>query len=151
MTNPIISSDDLAPFADIEPERAAAMIDDAYAQALAVAPCLAEPDEATAGAAKAVLRRAILRWDSTGVAGNVVAETAGQFSQTMQSTTPRGLFWPSEIVALQRLCKTSRRAFTVSPVTAGARPQIHTDRCAYLFGAGYCSCGADPDLYKENQ
>ena len=141
MTNPVISVEDLAPFADIEPARAEAMVEDAYAQAVVVAPCLSDPDPATAAAAKAILRRAILRWDESGVAGTVTQETAGQFSQTMQAGSSKGLFWPSEIVALQRLCKASRRAFTVTPVTA--HQGVHGEGCALRFGAAYCSCGAD--------
>jgi hypothetical protein len=100
---------DLAPFAVIDSVKAQAMIDDAMARAARFAPCILTPDFAYEGAALAILRGAILRWNDAGSgAYTSKQETAGPFSlsQGIDSQPPRrSLFWPSEITELQDLCK----------------------------------------------
>ena len=103
-----ITPDDLAPFATIDEAKAKAMIEDAEAQAVTAAPCLAtaELPEVLVSSVRAILRRAILRWHETGT-GVVQTEAAGPFSQTIDTTrsAPRGLYWPAEIVSLQDICR----------------------------------------------
>ena len=114
---------DLTPFApDINTAKAEVMIADALALAAMVAPCLtdAELDATKEAAAKAVIRGAVLRWEEAGTGALV------QRQQTLGSTSlgesydnrqlRRGMFWPSEIRALQNLCSTvtqRARAFEV--------------------------------------
>lgn len=131
---------DLAPFAEIGTEKAEAMIADALALAAQVAPCITENDFTGDAAAKAIIRGAILRWDDAG-SGGTEQQTVGPFGQTI--TTPRrGMFWPSEIVDLQRLCRESDSggAFAIDTVGCGS---VHSEVCSLNFGANYCSCGAD--------
>jgi len=145
-----LTPDDLAPFATIEPSKAAAMIEDAEAMAALAAPCItddafrARPE--LAGGLKAILRGAILRWNDAGT-GAVTQQQAGPFGQSIDTRNPRkSMFWPSEIEQLQDLCATfnnvrSEGAFSVdtAPVMGG----VHAEWCAINFGANYCSCGAD--------
>lgn len=138
-----ITVDDLAPFATIEDQKAAAMIADAMALAARIAPCITEEEFAYPDAAKALLRGAILRWNEAG-AGAVTQEQVGPFGHSIdQSSNKRGRFWPSEITDLEKLCKasTSGAAFTID--TAPGFGSIHADTCALNFGANYCSCGVD--------
>lgn len=96
--------DDLAPFATIESAKAAAMIEDAEAMALLAAPCIAADGFAYGTAVKAILRGAVLRWNDSG-SGALQSQTAGPFGQTLDTRQERrGMFWPSEITALQNLC-----------------------------------------------
>ncbi|CQD07264.1 hypothetical protein BN970_01367 [Mycolicibacterium conceptionense] len=125
--------------------KANAMIEDALAMAELVAPCIASDDltDAKAKAAKAILRGAILRWHEAGQ-GGVSQQTALGFSQTMDTRqTRRGMFWPSEIEQLQKLCSAGEddgKAWAYDTLgTSGVR---HADICAVNFGALYCSCGA---------
>lgn len=98
---------DLAPFASIEAAKANAMIDDAEAMALLAAPCIDDVGFAYGTAVKAILRGAVLRWNDSG-SGALQAQTAGPFGQTLDTRQERrGMFWPSEIVALQGLCGTT--------------------------------------------
>ena len=115
-----IAADDLTPFAAIDSAKAEAMIADAEAMALVVAPCLGEygavPNANAGAAVKAILRSAILRWHETG-SGAVTQQTAGPFSQSTDTRQVRkGMFWPSEIEQLQAICqpaRTSGGAFSV--------------------------------------
>ena len=121
-----ITLDDLIPFApDIDPALAEEMIADAIAMASApwVAPCILDDDFRYAGAAKAIIRGAIIRWNDAG-SGAVTQLSAGSFQQTIDNRTERKrMFWPSEITDLQRLCGSQRtgRAFTIdtTPVHDG--------------------------------
>lgn len=98
---------DLAPFATIDSAKADAMIEDAEAMALLAAPCVAADGFAHGTAVKAILRGAVLRWNDSG-SGALQAQNAGPFGQTIDTRQERrGMFWPSEIVALQNLCGTS--------------------------------------------
>lgn len=99
-----IEAADLAPFATIDPAKANAMIADAEAMAVLVAPCLADEDFTQQAAAKAVLRGALLRWNEAG-SGALQAQAAGPFSNTLDTRQERkAMFWPSEIEQLQGLC-----------------------------------------------
>lgn len=99
---------DLNPFAEIDAVKAGAMIDDAEAMALLAAPCIAADGFAYMSAVKAILRGAVLRWNDSG-SGALQAQNAGPFGQTLDTRQERrGMFWPSEIVALQSLCADSQ-------------------------------------------
>ncbi len=149
-----ITEFDLDPFANIEPVKAAAMIEDAEANAILTAPCLSalntvpvdETVEALAlrtarlAAVKAILRGAILRWHDTG-SGAVQAQTVGPFGQTLDTRVQRrGMFWPSEIEQLQAMCASNSGAFSIDIFDPAS---IHQPWCSLAFGATYCSCGAD--------
>jgi hypothetical protein len=118
-----ITVDDLLPFApDIDEDKAAAMIDDALAMAALIAPCILADDFVNEAAAKAIIRRAILRWHDTG-SGVVSAQAAGPFSQTVDTRQPasRSTFTGPEKDDLQRLCApVAGRAFEVDLTPAGA-------------------------------
>ncbi len=115
---------DLAPFAEIDPVKAEAMIDDALALAARVAPCILDPAFEFEAAARAILRGAVLRWHDAGT-GALQSSQAGPFGvQFDTGQQRRSMFWPSDIEALEGLCRSSgqgRRAFAVdlSPADAG--------------------------------
>lgn len=143
----LIDPADLAAFGVPDDEKTTAMIADAIAQAVILAPCLAvapdELDPAVAAAAKAILRGALVRWHEAGSGAKVTTQqTASIFSesQTIDTTQKRrGAFWPSEITDLQRLCKTTkRRPFTI---TMGEPAAPHLPWCDVMFGGLSCSCG----------
>lgn len=95
---------DLTPFAVIDGDKAAAMIEDAEAMAVLVAPCIGAEGFTFGAALKAILRGAILRWNDSGT-GALSAQTAGPFGQTLDTRQERkAMFWPSEIEQLQNLC-----------------------------------------------
>jgi hypothetical protein len=103
-----LAPDDLEPFAVIDPTKADAMIEDAEAMAMLAAPCIALPGFAHTAALRAILRGAVLRWVDSG-SGALAAQTAGPFGQTLDTRQERrGMFWPSEITALQNLCATNQ-------------------------------------------
>lgn len=150
-----LTLDDLIPFATIEASRADAMIADAMAQAIMVAPCLADESKLTdqqKAVVKSVLRRCVLRWHETGNTGSRSASslTYGPFgqSETITQATSKGLFWPSEITSLQDICA----QVNPDPSTGGGRA-FHVDQmpvptadnhqpwCSIIWGA-WCSCGA---------
>ena len=99
-----LSVADLEPFAAIDAVKAEAMIEDAEAMALLAAPCIAADGFAFGTAVKAILRAAILRWNDSG-SGAAQTVQSGPFAQTLDTRQDRrGMFWPSELVALQSLC-----------------------------------------------
>ena len=110
-----LSVDDLAPFASIEEAKAEAMIEDAEAMAVLAAPCITADGFTNLAAVKAVIRSAILRWNEAGT-GALQSQTAGPYGQVLDTRQERrGMFWPSEIVALQNLCASSQGgSYTVS-------------------------------------
>jgi len=118
-----LETDDLAPFAAIDDDKAADMIADAEALAGISAPCLRDPsslEDWQTAAVKAVLRAAVLRWADSGN-GAVSSQSVGPFAQTIDTRQPRRtMFWPSEISALQRICKGTGGAFSID--TAAAEP-----------------------------
>lgn len=150
-----VQTSDLAPFATIDTVKAAAMIEDAEAQAILVAPCLASlttapdgetPDAQTirrakVAAAKSIVRGAILRWNDAGT-GAVTQTQVGPFGQQVTQQARRAMFYPSEIEQLQAVCKGTEngKAFSVDLVASSS---LHSDTCALNFGASYCSCGVD--------
>lgn len=111
----IIAPGDLAAFADIDPVKAEAMIEDALADASRVAPCISDEDlpEEKRAQFKSILRAAVLRWNEAG-SGAFQQQTAGPFTATADSRqVRRGMFWPSEIEALQSICRVTDGAFMV--------------------------------------
>lgn len=141
-----LTIEDLAPFATIDQAKASAMIEDAEAMALMAAPCLSGTlSAAQRKVAKAILRAAVLRWNDQGT-GALVQESIGPYSSTYDNRERRrGLLWPTEIEALQKVCAAvsgeTGKAFTIAVDYAGANP--HLPWCNLAFGATYCSCGAD--------
>lgn len=141
----LISSTDLSAFATINPVKAAAMIEDATAQAIITAPCLTGTlTEVQALAVKGILRAAILRWNDAGSGAKVTQQTtAGPFSSsdTFDTTNQRrGVFWPSEITALQRICKVAPSPYGVD---MGGTSVAHLAWCDVMFGGIVCTCGVD--------
>ena len=126
-----------------EHELAATMVAGANARALRVAPCLAEPESASARSeAKLILVGAVQRWSEAG-SGAVAQASAGPFQLATDTRQRTGFnLWPSEIEVLQDLCsKDAGGAFGVDTVSFGG-PLMHDEACAVVFGASYCTCGA---------
>ena len=153
-----LTLEDLKPFATIEDAKAEAMIEDAEAMAMSVAPCLAddtvELSPRQAAVVRAVLRRAVLRWNDIGT-GAVTQQSAGPFAQTVDTTrsTPRSLFWPSEIDELQAVCKqvtdeepADEKVFTFNTGPLRAFDG-HADICSIRWGDP-CSCGSDLNVWR---
>lgn len=139
---------DLAPFAEIAEAKAQAMIDDCLAMAVKIAPCLKDDSFSDVAAVRAILRRAVLRWDATGATGarTQLSMGAGSFNQaeTTEVRTSRGLFWPSEIKDLQDLCKTQNEGAFAIDTAPGTSYTAHLDWCnlPLSYGTLPCSCGA---------
>jgi hypothetical protein len=139
-----ITPADLAMFVEVDEAKAQAMIDDALALAFTIAPCLNDPDldDVKVAAAKAIIRGAILRWVDAG-SGVLQGQTAGPFGVTIDTRQPRrAMFWPSEIMQLQKICKGGSGAFSVDTVPR-TNLSIHDQACDLRFGGPRCSCGAD--------
>jgi len=136
-----ITPDDLAPFAEIDPVKAAAMIEDAMATAALYAPCILSDAFVHAAAAKALIRGAILRWNEAG-SGAFIQQQTGPFGATVDTrTSRRSMFTGAEIDDLRKLCGSATSgAFHIDTVGTGT---IHAQVCALRFGANYCSCMAD--------
>ena len=88
----ILKPEDIEPFADIPREKLEAMIADVEAVAVSVAPCIAKPDFKYKDAAKAILRRALLRWNDTGVSGQVQYESGARLLRLHGRILPRICF-----------------------------------------------------------
>lgn len=110
----IITPPDLQVFnPDLSEAKANEMISDALAEAYRVAPCLKtveDPD--ILASAKAVLRRAILRWADSGTGAlQQWSNTDGPFGRSATIDTrvsgSVGLFYPSEESKLRDLCASS--------------------------------------------
>lgn len=146
----LITTDDLTPFATIDADKAAAMVEDAQAMAVLVAPCLGTEDtltDAQKAAAKAILRGAILRWEDAGT-GAFQSQTAGPFGVAYDTRVPqrRAMFWPSEIAQLQGICRGENDGGAYSVDTAPRALyglQGHSLICSLILGGPGCSCGAD--------
>jgi hypothetical protein len=144
----IITIDDLP--ADVRSaELVVAMLAGANAKASRVAPCLvheesgSEATEDQLAEARLVLIGAIVRWSQAG-SGALQSQTAGPFGVTLDTRQRAGFnLWPSEIEALQAICRnaTSSGAFSVD--TAPSLGGAHLPWCSLSLGAAYCSCGAD--------
>lgn len=122
----MVTTADLAPFAEIPEAKAHKMIKGAVATARVIAPCLKtmDPEADEYEAAKALIVGAILRWHDSG-SGASVQLGAGPFQQTLDTRqVRRGMYWPSEIAELQKLCKSSRaQAFTIDTTPPGISRQ----------------------------
>ena len=102
---PLLTPADLANFATIPTAKAAAMIEDALAMAVVVAPCITAGGFAHRAAAKAIVRGAILRWHEAG-SGAVVTQSTMSYGQTIDTRQPRrGMFLRSELDALKQMCR----------------------------------------------
>lgn len=115
----LLTPADLAPFADIAPALAAAMIDDAVALAWLHAPGLEliAQEEPRWAMAKAIVRGAVLRWHTAGDDGLTShSVTDGPFSEQQSFAPRRGMYYPSEIAQLKQLVRGAEegKAFTVS-------------------------------------
>lgn len=145
--DPLLTWNDLTPFADIDKVKAQAMIDDAIAKAALVAPCILTAEFDKRDAAKAILRGAVLRWNDSGSGAlQTHSQSAGPWtdSKTIDTRQKRGgMFWPSEIEDLQKLCAKSGSGGAFSIDTASDPAGGHLPWCNLMFGANYCSCGAD--------
>ena len=124
-----------------------AMVAGANAKASRVAPCLASTDPVPTAdqlaEAKLILIGAVKRWAEAG-SGAWQQQTAGPYSVTTDTRQRSGFnLWPSEIDALQALCRDSTPAGAFAVDTAPGVSSIHAAWCALAFGATYCSCGAD--------
>ncbi|MFI5833209.1 hypothetical protein ACIA5A_05980 [Micromonospora sp. NPDC051300] len=123
-----------------------AMVAGANAKASRVAPCLTSTDPPPTAdqvaEAKLILLGAVKRWTEAG-AGAFQQQTAGPFSVTTDTRQRSGFnLWPSEIEALQGLCRAgTTSAFTVDTAPAGG--SAHSLVCSLNFGALHCSCGAN--------
>ena len=139
----VFTIDDLTPFAHIEAMKAQAMIDDAMATAALYAPCILDDGFVHAAAAKAIIRAAILRWNDVG-SGAFTSEQTGPFSATVDTRVARrSMFTGAEIDDLRKLCaEAPSGAFDIDTISSSWL-WFHADVCSLVFGANYCSCGAD--------
>jgi len=124
-----------------------AMVAGANAKASRVAPCLASADPPPTAdqiaEARLILLGAVKRWAEAG-AGSWQQQTAGPFSVTTDTRQRVGFnLWPSEIEALQELCRDAGPAKAFAIDTAPGCGSQHALICSTNFGATYCSCGAD--------
>ena len=153
----LLTPADLEPFADIAEAKAVAMIQDATAMAVRVAPCLdgdTVPTVSQQDAVKAILRRAVLRWNDAG-SGSITQVGAGPFQQSIDTTrASKSLFWPSEVNDLQAICRDinqdtgpDRAVFTIN---TGRRHGggVHSPICDLYFGGTDCSCGSSLNGYR---
>lgn len=154
-----ITRTDLEPFAVIAEAKADAMIADAESMAILTAPCLpglvtapeGETPEAAAlrlaklAAVKAILRGAILRWQDAGAGAlQTRQEQIGPFgAQATVTPLRKSMFWPSELEQLQGICASGEKGKAYSLDTAPGDCGPHLPWCSLMFGATYCSCGAD--------
>jgi hypothetical protein len=134
---------DLTPFASIQEAKAQAMIDDALALAARVAPCITEGTFAYDAAAKAILRGAVLRWHEAGSGARSSFQVGAVQEAYDTRQTRRGMFWPSEITELERLCQESQSGAAFSIDTVPYELELHAESCALRLGADYCDCGAN--------
>lgn len=148
----IITESDL-PSAIQAAESIELMVAGANAKASRVAPCLAFdgsdadhplPTDDQLAEAKLIIVGAVKRWVETG-AGAAQTQQAGPFAQTIDTRQRTGYnLWPSEIEALQDVCKAAgeggRQAFSIDTAPTST---AHLAWCSLVLGADYCSCGVD--------
>ncbi|MEU1761677.1 hypothetical protein [Micromonospora sp. NPDC005652] len=123
------------------------MLAGANAKAARVAPCLVSDDPAPTAEqmaeARLVLIGAVKRWVDAG-SGAFVQQTAGPYSVTTDNRQRSGFnLWPSEIEALQELCRTGGAVAAFAVDTAPGVMALHSPLCSLNFGALHCSCGAN--------
>lgn len=129
-----LTPSDLAPFADIPPDKANEMIRGAVARASQFAPCLDDDAFPYGEAARDIIRDVVLRRHESGAgAVTTTADATGPYSHSQTVDTrqfgARGLYRPSEITELQALCARWRRdsgavAVVDSAVPKGAFPVV---------------------------
>lgn len=86
----------------------------------------------------AMVKRAMMNGPDAAMAGSV-QQTAGPFSQSTTFVNPTGDLYLT--TAERRMLRTKvAQAFTVPMTTVTVE---HLPWCASMFGAVYCSCGAD--------
>lgn len=118
MDNPFESAEGKAAIArrlpGVDSDTVQDYIDDAWANALRVAPCILEmDDENKEKQITAILRSIILRWHESGT-GGVSAKVAGPYQMQLNAQPKRGyLLQPSEIVDLTSFCKKQGRPFSI--------------------------------------
>lgn len=98
----LLTTQDLIPFADIDSEKADAMVEDVLALAIAAVPALAAPTFTNQAAAKAVLRGIVLRWNEAGSA-SYQAQMAEPPGSLAPRPARRNSIWDSEIKHLREL------------------------------------------------
>ncbi len=118
---------------DVSTETVDDYIADVWARALSIVPVVAEdawpPKPEKAAQIKAILRGIILRWheaQSGAMTGRT--QTAGPYAQGLQldARPKRGYtLMPSEVVDLQRVCRTKGAMFTVSTIPDDDKPPQH--------------------------
>ena len=135
------------------------LIRDGEGQAIMSAPCLLSVDvgsmpEHLLDVVQSTIRNAVLRWADNGVQQpTAITEARGPFQlrEEYESGGKRtGLFWPSEIESLVRVCSalsddaaaSSDRAGYVDMIGGPVVPAGHAEVCSLYFGAAYCDCGA---------
>lgn len=130
-----------------EPAELQSIVDGLNAKALRAAPCLADdPRPEQLAEARLTLLGTIKRWAEAG-AGALTqkSRTAGPFTDSESYDTRQRTgynLWPSEVTDLQNICGSEGgAAFSVD--TAAGSGVAHSAFCAVVFGARYCSCGAD--------
>lgn len=115
---------DLSPLApNMTEAQANIYIADVEAQAIAEAPCIAEPGSPHGAAVKGILRQAVLRWARAGEGGVTQEQfTAGPFSQGTSFDTRQyggGRLVAGEVNRLRALCRggrgAGRQAFHIVP------------------------------------
>lgn len=129
--NPYITVEDVRDFipSNITDSMIQTMIEDAMADAGRVAPCIIGLDPAAhphvTPQVRSILRAALIRWGEAGSGALQARQQAigpWQQSETVDTRqTRKGMFWPSEIRALEDICKglqggPSSRAFSVAQV-----------------------------------
>lgn len=123
------------------------VVDGLNAKASRVAPCLVATDPAPTNEqlaeARLILIGAAKRWAEAG-SGALSQQSAGPFQQTLDTRQRTGYnLWPSEITALQDICKVGGAASIFTIDTAPTSVSAHVPWCSLAFGATYCSCGVD--------
>jgi hypothetical protein len=143
-----VGPEDLKPFADIPPDKAQAMCDDAMALAAFYAPCILDPRFEYEAAATAIIRGAILRWNAADT-GAVTSQTAGPFSVAIDSSVRRnGMYTEQEIEQLKALCADPNAQQGVGAAwgydtVPSTGQQQHAEVCCKTFNEPHCSCGAN--------
>lgn len=133
-------------------ELADVMVAGANAKASRVAPCLTwtgtpetepAPSADQLAEAKLILIGAVRRWAEAG-AGAYTQQTAGPFAVATDTRQRSGFnLWPSEITDLQDICKTDADSSSAYAIDLVGDTTVHAEVCSLVFGALYCSCGAD--------
>ncbi|MDN5725163.1 MAG: hypothetical protein L0G99_04415 [Propionibacteriales bacterium] len=99
----LVTVEDLREVREIETARAEALIADAEALAVLVAPCLESDDFPHTAAAKAILRQAVLRRDDAG-SGALQSQSVGPWSQTLDTRASSKILTADDERRLKALC-----------------------------------------------